>query len=538
MTKQYRVIGPPGTGKTTYLVRQVERAVKAYGLMAVRVVSFTKAAAKVVTGRLGVSDDHVGTLHHFGHLALQRHQTVRGIADTVAGVRAWNEFCGRPEFVLKDTGASSADEITGDMTPGTGVGDATFRAMNSIRSVHGSKCGEFMRPMEKAFWERWTQFKDKFNFVDFADMVEKTFDLKLPFPGDPMCIFVDEAQDFTRIQWQLVRFWGEKASTFVTVGDPDQVLYGWCGVEVEDFYDPPEAKEMVLSKSFRVPKAVHELAVGWIRQTPGRKDIQYEPTGEQGEISLGHPSMKETGKLSQEVFEASQDGSVAVLVTARYMLDGLLNELKACGIPFHNPYRPAEKAWNPTQSKAFDCVRALGRYSEGGQLTWLDIELICGFLDSEKCGFTHGFKAHVKSMAEGNDGDKPVFDGADGFVNGLGSWAPRHTLMGIAIGDLDWLREHCLDSKKNALVYPIAVATQGDINEVPRVLVGNIHSVKGGEADCVFLCPDLSWSAFAAWEQCGREADEIRRVFYVGMTRARRSLRIMNAATRMAVILT
>lgn len=51
--------------------------------------------------------------------------------------------------------------------------------------------------------------------------------------------------------------------------------------------------------------------------------------------------------------------------------------------------------------------------------------------------------------------------------------------------------------------------------EAPRLWVGTIHSVKGAEADVVYLWPDISYAATRD------DPDAVRRVFYVGMTRAR-----------------
>lgn len=61
--------------------------------------------------------------------------------------------------------------------------------------------------------------------------------------------------------------------------------------------------------------------------------------------------------------------------------------------------------------------------------------------------------------------------------------------------------------------------------------------MKGGEADAVFLFPDLSRSGDLAYQKHGAERDSVIRLFYVGMTRARRSLYICQGETSMAVTL-
>ena len=52
----------------------------------------------------------------------------------------------------------------------------------------------------------------------------------------------------------------------------------------------------------------------------------------------------------------------------------------------------------------------------------------------------------------------------------------------------------------------------------PRIKLSTIHGSKGGEADNVMLLTDLTRKAD---EEYWRQRDQERRVFYVGMTRAR-----------------
>ena len=62
----------------------------------------------------------------------------------------------------------------------------------------------------------------------------------------------------------------------------------------------------------------------------------------------------------------------------------------------------------------------------------------------------------------------------------------------------------------------------------PKFLVGTIHSVKGGEADVVILMPDLSSAGWQEYQEYGPKRDSIIRLFYVGMTRAKETLIIMD----------
>ena len=68
----------------------------------------------------------------------------------------------------------------------------------------------------------------------------------------------------------------------------------------------------------------------------------------------------------------------------------------------------------------------------------------------------------------------------------------------------------------------------------PLVIVGTIHSVKGGEAENVYVFPDLSPGGFQELQDL-RRRDPILRVFYVAFTRAKRRLVLCGEATGASV---
>jgi superfamily I DNA/RNA helicase len=71
--------------------------------------------------------------------------------------------------------------------------------------------------------------------------------------------------------------------------------------------------------------------------------------------------------------------------------------------------------------------------------------------------------------------------------------------------------------------------------EDPGVVVGTIHSVKGGQADVVYLFPDLSRAGNAQYDVAGVFRDSVIRLFYVGATRARETLYICQRETATAI---
>ena len=68
------------------------------------------------------------------------------------------------------------------------------------------------------------------------------------------------------------------------------------------------------------------------------------------------------------------------------------------------------------------------------------------------------------------------------------------------------------------------LANDEKITQTPRITLSTIHGAKGGEADNVLLLPDITKSAL---DHNDIDPDELHRLFYVAVTRAKKSLHIL-----------
>jgi len=94
--------------------------------------------------------------------------------------------------------------------------------------------------------------------------------------------------------------------------------------------------------------------------------------------------------------------------------------------------------------------------------------------------------------------------------------------------ELPWFRAlENIESTKKTYVR-MCLRRKENIRRAPRIKLSTIHGSKGGEADNVMLLTDLTRKADA---QYWKQRDEERRVFYVGMTRARNTLNIVRSQT-------
>ena len=110
----------------------------------------------------------------------------------------------------------------------------------------------------------------------------------------------------------------------------------------------------------------------------------------------------------------------------------------------------------------------------------------------------------------------------------LAEWLTAGVIDALESEDVGWLADHATQRYTRALSYPVKIyRASGDsgLLDEPRVITGTIHSVKGGQADIVYLFPDLSRQAALALEaDQSQMRDAVTRMAYVGMTRAREEL--------------
>ena len=68
------------------------------------------------------------------------------------------------------------------------------------------------------------------------------------------------------------------------------------------------------------------------------------------------------------------------------------------------------------------------------------------------------------------------------------------------------------------------LANKEKFSQNPRITLSTIHAAKGGEADNVLILPDITKSAV---DNDDINPDELHRLFYVAVTRAKKSLHIL-----------
>ena len=794
---EWRVFGPPGTGKTTYLVGKIQGAAEKVGAQNLFVASFTKTAAKELAGReTSLAEHQIGTLHSHCFYAMGRPE----IAETK--VKEFNEEY--PDYRISGQNQGALDESAADQTHSS-QNDAIFAELQVNRNRLIPK--ELWRPSVQSFARLWEDFKQQTGRMDFTDLIERTYKEGLYTPNNATVGIMDEVQDFTPLQMQLVRHWGKQLKYMLIAGDDDQcqpagtmvetitgpvdiadlnervdkvlsysrndkavygkrnngysftkakrwyegTLYtvsttehqtrctdnhkwlvqwtqgakqsgvcavylmqkgnrwrvGWCqlfradgclhvnvranieradrvwildvfqdkekaaahesyvatqyglplipfvgkeegikeeaiqyvfssldpkeqivraancllnhgkdithpiidrtkgtekfgsrifecracnllpglmavpvyytskdvrwqiinvskeefqgyvyslqvekyetyvadrivthncvysfsGATPDAFLDPPipEERKTILDQSWRVPEKIQKLAQEIIVKVARRETKPYKP--KQGAVGSIEVMRTATYKRPYNLIpliedEVQKDRSVMVIGACSYHISPLAQQLRQCGIPHGNPYRPARGDWNPLRTgKTATLTRFLSYIQPsgpefGGYRLWTLDELASWtpLIKSSKL-LQKGGKDTIDKMAKQHKDGVSVEKLFDIYTS---VFKPEALEQAIKL-EARWLFDHALKDKQTALTFPYTVYLERGIEDMqkpPKVVIGTIHSVKGGQADTVILFPDLSLQGAKQYAVVGSEGyDSIIRQFYVGVTR-------------------
>lgn len=538
---ELRIHGPPGTGKTTSLAGFVGDAAQQWGSDGVLVLSHTKAAAhEVASRRVPIGPDRVGTIHSMCFRMLGRPP----IAETK--LDEWRQA--RPDLAVSSS-TSGADESSSDdpwIDQQIGDGDRLYRAMSALRAARAPRSAW---PEDVAqFDAAWCAWKGTSGCLDFTDLVEVALESCPTAPGNPQVMFVDEAQDLDPLQFALVRAWAQNAQHLMLAGDADQTLYTFKGASPHEFLDKSiECQNFVLPQSHRVPRSIHELAVRWIERCSFRYPSEYRPRAEEGSMGLEPFTIADGQAIASRVLEMERTGTVMILSPCSYQLASTIVSLRACGVPFWNPYRRKNGRWNPMRGGCERLAAFAAPAAAGVPWTWKQLATWAELVKADGT-FVRGAKARIDRALEEGAGPDSTEEESELFpweTKERAPEAPDESVLrallepeayaqlrsdAVRADPILWIVPRVLSSKRSAVDYALTVwRSRGlrGLSDKPNVIVGTVHSVKGGEADSVILSPDISMAGLREWLETGEQRDSVLRLFYVGVTRARRHLSML-----------
>jgi DNA helicase II / ATP-dependent DNA helicase PcrA len=123
-------------------------------------------------------------------------------------------------------------------------------------------------------------------------------------------ILVDEFQDTNTVQYALLGQLAERSRNLYAVGDPDQSIYRWRGADYRNVRrfqkDYPDAQTILLEQNYRSTQVILDAAMAVIDKHPGRTRKQLFTERQGGVEILMHEAYNEEEE-AQFVLDALQD---------------------------------------------------------------------------------------------------------------------------------------------------------------------------------------------------------------------------------------
>lgn len=320
------------------------------------------------------------------------------------------------------------------------------------------------------FAEQLREWKREKGLLDYDDMLGEF--LKTGAALKCEVAFVDEAQDLTPVQWEVVWAAFRDAEELYVAGDDDQAIYHWAGAAPDSLSRLP-GERRILTQSHRVPVVVKRAADSILARIRHRVPKDWAPRPEAGELCSAN-------SLQDLRFEGKD--SWLLVARAGVTLSQFTRLLKAQGLRFD---------YNGTASIGDDVMKAV-RLREhllgGGSAKKADV------LAAMRFGAARLPKTQATELRK-EDFSEQSFQDAVFFQK-------------IPPADLRY-----------------ALRVVARTSPQPEISVSTIHQAKGREAAHVVLAEELTRTAAQALNS--REySDAEHRAMYVGVTRARKSLRI------------
>ena len=475
---QYKVIGPPGTGKTRKLLSTVQKYIdQGMSLKNIGYFAFTRKAANEARDRFLA--DNVG----LSKKDLPYFQTLHSCAFKQLGLKEENVMQEEHYKKIGETCGIQIKYAKHETNQWNGIfsSDSEYLSLINLAKVKQITPQEQFNLNEHLTWidgyklnaisTEINNYKKTYGLIDFNDMVEKFL-----FEGNSpklKVIFVDEAQDLSLIQWAMLKKliddsnkYNEDTLDVWIAGDDDQAIFGWAGADVDSFIKWP-GQEIPLTKSRRVPIDIQTKALDVISRV-GINRIQkdYLPKEERGEII-------ERFKLT-DVITDMEKSDWLILTRTNSLLKPILPILKRHGLFFQT------SQGNSIGKSLYEDIGYWNQMREGKEIPEIQ-------------------KQRVEEKMNELDLTLP--------------WQKAFTK--VSPTQIDYME---------------AMINNGeDLSQEPRIKVSTIHGAKGGEATNVVLFLNQTTNTMAGAKKSSRKQDEEYRVWYVGVTRSAKNLYLIKA---------
>ncbi len=348
------ILAGPGSGKTRVLTHRIAYLIQEHGLPPWRIlaVTFTNKAAKEMRHRIAaLLGDHprgltMGTFHATCAGILRReadrlpyHTDAFVIFDTDDQKQVMKQTL--RDLNLDDKRYPPAKMLSYiSAAKNEGIFPADYVATTHISEL-ARRC-----------YVQYQQLLQTNNAVDFDDLLMLTVqlfdqnpDLLAQYHDRYHYILVDEFQDTNTVQYALLRRLAAGNGNILAVGDSDQSIYKWRGADfrnIRRFQEHfPEAQTILLEQNYRSTQLILDAAMAVIQHNPERvhKQLRTERTdGEAIVVKEAYDEREEAGMvidlIAAATLEGYDPGDVAVMYRTNAQSRALEEAFLQRGLPY------------------------------------------------------------------------------------------------------------------------------------------------------------------------------------------------------------
>jgi DNA helicase II / ATP-dependent DNA helicase PcrA len=574
----------PGSGKTTTIIMRIGYLIeeKKVNPMRIKAITFSRASAADMTERftrffpqskrVDFSTIHSLALQIMRNYLDKRKVTYELIEGSGAS-RTVNKL-----FLLKNIYKEVLkEECTDDQFSSL----STYISYLKNRMIPMGKWSELKGPVEKAgiIAQKYEAYKSKqpgHLFLDFDDMLvvaEEALrlddELAAQFRNKYDYVLTDESQDTSLVQHQIVEHLVAHHGNLCVVADDDQSIYTWRGADPDYLLEfkkvYPDAKVLMMERNYRSTKEIVETSAEFIKRNKNRypKEMHTEnPSARPIAVKQLDDPKRQLEYVTYELLGEKELSDVAILFRNNSSSTMFVSELHRRGIPFYMKDADDRFFAHWIVEDILNFMR-LSFNTERKDIfakvilkmnLYVSRSMVTTFEKSETTG--NVFDAFIRSVDLRNNQIKKLEDYKKGYQvipemrpmrviqlirNDLGYEAALKsraekfgfrfdsllsildTLEGIA-APLRTMVEFANQLKE------LETAVQNAKFNPPEnaVTLSTFHSSKGLEFRRVFMI-DLVKGIIPSEDDEGSDAtlEEARRLFYVGMTRAKERLELL-----------
>ena len=566
------VLAGPGSGKTSVIVERTAYMTKEGGISPanILVVTFSRAAAKEMKERFLNFTGQEYTPITFGTF----HGVFYGILKQAYGFTAANILTEEEKMaILRELAMNYGGDLAeeGDFSEEVAKEISVVKGNRISLEYYYSSCcpDEVFRQIYREYI-KICQARRKLDFDDMIlycyELFDKRKDILAAWQNKFQYILVDEFQDINQLQYDIVKLLAKPQDNLFIVGDDDQSIYHFRGARPEIMLnftkDYPAAETVILDVNYRCSKKILSSAMQVIGTNKKRfqKHLQTpNPEGAPVKLREFENPREEYLEVVSELRERMERGDkledTAILLRTNQEAEGLVGALMERQVPFNMK----EKLPNLFHHWICRNILAYLRFASGDESRKNFVEFMNRpnrYISRDAVSLSPVISfEQLKDFYKDKDWMCDRLTTLETHLRILKGLSPFAAINFIrkGMGYEEYLREYAeyrkikpeelseildrltdstkgMDSLKEwedyIEDYTGKLEEQAKKQEQERegVLISTLHGVKGLEYDKVYILNVNEGSMPYKKAVLEPAIEEERRLFYVGMTRARKEL--------------